>query len=88
MSLRRTFAALAIAGVAAFAPSAAHADYPYTCDNVDCFALWCVDHLGDCRDGSPFWAFCTDTWCVAGQGDITRYVAYCTIENSPIWCVI
>jgi hypothetical protein len=84
---RRAAAALAVAGLAAFAP-AASADYPYTCDNVDCFVVWCVDNLGDCRDGSPWWAFCGDTWCVQGQGDITRYVAYCTLENSPVWCVL
>jgi hypothetical protein len=87
MSFRRAAAALAIAALGAFAP-AAHADYTYSCDNVDCFATWCVDHLGDCRDGSPRWAYCRDAACVAGSGDITEYVAYCTLANSPVWCVL
>ncbi|HVF05133.1 MAG TPA: hypothetical protein VNA20_09850 [Frankiaceae bacterium] len=87
MVVRRALVALALAG-AAIAPSA-HADYPYTCDNVDCFVVWCVDHFGDCRDGSPFWIYCpSSTVCFIGQGDISRYVVYCTIQNSPVWCVI
>lgn len=87
MSLRHVIAGLAVVG-AAFTPSAARADYPYTCDDVHCFAVWCVDHLGDCRDSSPGWSICGDAWCVQGQGDITRYVAYCTLQNSPVWCVL
>ncbi|HEU0133147.1 MAG TPA: hypothetical protein VFQ85_19385 [Mycobacteriales bacterium] len=87
MSFRRAAAALAIAALGAFAP-AAHADYPYTCDNVDCFALWCVDHLGDCRDSSPSSGFCYDRTCFAARGDVADYAMYCTLDNSPVWCVL
>ena len=88
MSVRRVLATLVLAG-AAFAP-AAHADYPYTCDDVDCFAVWCVDHLGDCRDASPSWGFCysNPSLCVAGSNDITYYAVYCTLVQSPVWCVL
>lgn len=87
MILRRAAAALAVAAMSAFAP-AAHADYTYTCDTVDCFTLWCVDHLGDCRDTSPNWTYCDDSFCVAGSGDILLYVTYCTVMHSPVTCVL
>jgi hypothetical protein len=87
MSISRITAALAIAGVAAFAPSAA-ASFPFACDTVQCFAEWCVNNAGDCTDDQPHWFSCRPgQGCIGGSGDITRYVAYCTFANSPEQCL-
>lgn len=85
MSVRRAVTALLLAG-AVCAP-AAHANYPYTCDDVDCFAEWCAENAADCADGSPRWFHCDDNGCYGGSGDITRYVAYCTLIAGPRACL-
>lgn len=86
MSIARKVAGLALVAYAAFMPQA-HADFPYTCDSAVCFATWCVAHLGDCRDGSPNWMGCDPDLCFGCTGDISCYVLYCTVFNSPVACV-
>jgi hypothetical protein len=87
MSVSRIAAGLALAGMTTFAPSAS-ANFPYTCDTIQCFVSWCVSNSRDCTDSSPFWAYCpSSTFCIAGSGDITRYVAYCTIQYSVVTCI-
>ena len=88
MSIRAKLTSLAIAtGILAGAP-AAYADFPYTCDSAVCFATWCADHLGDCRDDSPTGIYCDpEGGCWGCQGDIACYVLYCTVVNSPVRCL-
>jgi hypothetical protein len=90
MSIAKTLAGLAMAAaMVGGAPSAAYADFPYTCDSAVCFATWCVDNFGDCRDGSPSWIYCEPGGdaCWGCTGDIACYALYCTIVYSPVRCV-
>ena len=87
MSITRFAAGLAVAGVALLAPGA-QATFPIsTCDSVRCFAEWCANNTSDCVDGEPFWYYCDDRGCFGGRGDITRYVAYCTVIAGPVACI-
>lgn len=87
MSFTRLALGLAVASAALFAPSA-QASFPYTCDTVRCFAEWCANNAGDCTDGDPRWYHCRPgQGCIGGQGDVTRYVAYCTVIAGPVACV-
>jgi hypothetical protein len=84
----RKLTGLAIAAAILTSAPAAHADFPYDCDSIACFATWCADHAGDCRDGSPVWLYCDPegTCYHPCAGDIGCYVFYCTITG-PANCL-